>query len=297
MRIHLIAQDPLFESGLQSGIVNGGTAWFHHLCEAFKHHGHDAVMVDYEAPIGEADLYIIQSEWYAHASHPSEFAQARKRGAKVVVVLGHFIGGNYFPPEQIEADLFVTTWQGPLVKDFEERTGKKLHYWPHASGDDRGGVEFSGEIVFSGNTYALRDESVLNGIEVTQLKGIHPALLPAFYRGARICLNFHGAFQKGLVSRDPSAIAHLPGFALNERTFQVVGAGGFMLCEEHPILHQIFEENEVATFSDAADLRKKIDHFLAHPAEAQRIMMAGRRKIYEKHRYGHRVEQLLKWLE
>lgn len=297
MRIHLIAQDPLFESGLQSGIVNGGTAWFHHLCEAFKLKGHDAVMIDYEAPIGEADLYIIQSEWYAHSSHPAEFTQARARGAKVVVVLGHFIGGNYFPPEQIEADLFVTTWKGPLVEDFETRTGKKLHYWPHAFGTDLGGVEKQGEIVFSGNTYALRSEDILKNLPITFVKGIHPARLPAVYRGASICLNFHGAFQKGLVSHDPSAIARLPGFALNERTFQVVGAGGFMLCEEHPILHQVFEEDEVCTFSDAADLRAKITHFLEFPEDAKMFVVKGRQRIFAEHTYGHRVDQLLELLE
>lgn len=281
---------------MKSGLVNGATAWFHHLCEAFNRKGHTAVMVDYEAPIGEADVYIIQSEWYAHANHVEEFQAARRRGAKLVVVLGHFIAGNYFPPEHIEADLFVTTWKGEVVKDFETRTGKKLHYWPHAFGDDRGGVEFSGEIVFSGNTYALRDEGILDGIEVTLLKGIHPALLPAFYRGAQICLNFHGAFQMGVVSSDPSAIAHLPGYALNERTFQVIGAGGFLLCQEHPLLKNYFAEDEVATFTDKADLKQKIEHFLAHPQEVRGYVIRGRRKVYEYHRYAHRVEQLLSWL-
>jgi hypothetical protein len=301
MRITLIAQDHLFKSGLESGLINGGTAWLFHVAAALYRHNnfeHSVQMIDYEAPIGEADLYIIQSEWYAHASHIEEFRRARDRGAKVVVILGHFIGGNYFPPEQIEADVFVSTWLGPVVEDFEARTGKVVHYWPHAYGEDSGNTIMSGTspIVFAGNTFPLRDESVLKDLEVTYLKGIHPSDLPGYYRGASICLNFHGAFQDGVVSDHPSAIAHLPGYALNERTFQVMGSGGFLLCQVHSLLAKTFDLGNIATFTDAADLRKKIDYYLARPEERQEMAERGRAMILAEHTYAHRVIDLLSWI-
>jgi hypothetical protein len=293
MKIAILCHDHDFKLGLESGVINGGTATMHDYCEAFKKLGHEAEMVEYSGNIPDTDIYFVQSEWYS--AQIDFFKKQRQKGKKLIVWLGHWIGGAnypYYDPKLIEADLFITTWKGEVVKKYEQETGKRVHYVPHAFGEDRGGTK-QANIVFAGNTYALRAERILDGITIDRIAGIHPAEMPAYYRGAKICLNFHAPCQDGEISTHPSSLAQESGQALNDRTFKTSGSGGFQLCQEHSLLREIFPNNEIVTFTDNKDLKEKIAYWLPREQERKEMAEKAQKVILGKHTYLIRAKEIL----
>jgi spore maturation protein CgeB len=88
------------------------------------------------------------------------------------------------------------------------------------------------------------------------------------------------------------------GDYLNPRTFELAGAGAFQLVDERSALASAFEPGkELETFRDLEECRRKIRHFLAHPAQREEIAAAGRRRALAEHTYVHRMGEALRVLE
>lgn len=67
------------------------------------------------------------------------------------------------------------------------------------------------------------------------------------------------------------------GDQITARTFEIPGAGGFMLHERTEEAEQYFQDGKNCVFfDDAQDLADKISHYLAHDADRARIAAAGR---------------------
>lgn len=99
------------------------------------------------------------------------------------------------------------------------------------------------------------------------------------FRSARIVLN----------NLNPAEI-----WGTNVRTFEICGAGGFQITDARPGLSQLFEVGrELVTFDDVADLRTKIEHYLANEDERRQIAVAGQRRALSEHTYAHRLPLLL----
>lgn len=294
MKFILPCFDSTFTLGRQSGQINGGTAWLTHLKHTLEDMGHQAELVENGTPIPEADVCIIQSEWYAIPGQKERLQELRQQGMKLVVILGHFIGGVYFNPKDIEADLFISTWKGPVVDNFKER----VHYFPHAycTVCDKPGELYRGDIIWVGNNYPLRSEDWFEGLDINKVSGILPNEIGQIYRAAKVCPNIHGAFQKNEVSTHPSTLADQPGNALNERIFQVSGSGGFQIADDNPQIRDFFDETELVCAKDAADFKEKIHYFMDKPEERQAYIERIQKKILEKHTYHHRINDLLEWL-
>ena len=82
--------------------------------------------------------------------------------------------------------------------------------------------------------------------------------------------------------------------AVNQRTFDVPAAGGFLLADAQPELSRYLEPGqEVATFASADELRDKAAYYTAHPAARAAIATAGRRRVLAEHTYVHRMQTLL----
>lgn len=108
------------------------------------------------------------------------------------------------------------------------------------------------------------------------------------YRCSRISLNFA---DSGL---------QLSGFGLarrrqiKARTFEVPGAGGFLLSEGSEYLAQHFRiGEEMITYRDDDDLTEKIRYFLNHPDERDAIARAGHRRVRNEHLYEARFAPIL----
>lgn len=102
---------------------------------------------------------------------------------------------------------------------------------------------------------------------------------PALYRASKINLNI--------------TKAHSPK-AINQRLFDVPGAGGFVLTDFREDLRLLFDEDEVAYYQDKEDLIEKVRFYLSHPGQRERIARQARKRVLARHTYEVRMENLIK---
>lgn len=86
-----------------------------------------------------------------------------------------------------------------------------------------------------------------------------------------------------------------PGYWSN-RMYEIMGRGGFMITpyieglqtEFTPGVHYVYFERK-----NYPELKRKIDYYLAHPQEREKIAQAGFKEVKEKHKYSDRVRELI----
>jgi spore maturation protein CgeB len=82
---------------------------------------------------------------------------------------------------------------------------------------------------------------------------------------------------------------------VNKRTFELGGMGAFQLTDNRPALNEYFEVGkEVVTFDGRADLKEKVQYYLARPDERQRIAQAAAERAHRDHTFEKRLEVLLR---
>lgn len=125
-------------------------------------------------------------------------------------------------------------------------------YWWEFGGDGRVLADFPGlKNGFQGST---------SGLEMYQI-----------YYDADICLNDYVDTANGI------------GF--NQRMFEVMGAGGFLLTRMAPNFAEHFPPGIFATYEDEEDCLRQIDYYLSRPEERAKIAQKGQEFIVEKYNY------------
>lgn len=80
------------------------------------------------------------------------------------------------------------------------------------------------------------------------------------------------------------------------RTFEVPGAGGFLLTEAAPGLERWFvPRQEIAVWNDIDDLESQIRYYLSHPGERDDMARKAHERTLREHRYELRMRDLLAW--
>ena len=104
--------------------------------------------------------------------------------------------------------------------------------------------------------------------------------------GSRINLNLHSsAVSTGV---DPNCDA------VNPRVFEIAACGGFQLCDPCKGLAELLDfDTELPTYSSLRELREKIDHFLADPAERAAFAERARNRVLRDHTYENRAGQMI----
>ena len=78
------------------------------------------------------------------------------------------------------------------------------------------------------------------------------------------------------------------------RVFDVLACGGFVLPEHSEALAESFELGvELDSWSDPRELRRKVEHYLAHPDEARAMAERGRHAVIARHTVDFRVGTML----
>jgi spore maturation protein CgeB len=89
-----------------------------------------------------------------------------------------------------------------------------------------------------------------------------------------------------------------PGFEdqTTTRTYEISACGGFMLHERSAELLTLFaENNEMACFETTEELATKIEYYLAHAEERNKIARAGYRRCVPAYSYDNRMGEVLAW--
>lgn len=81
---------------------------------------------------------------------------------------------------------------------------------------------------------------------------------------------------------------------LNYRTFETLGAKTFLLTNKVPNIHKIFKDGEHCVMYDTIDeMITKIDYYLEHMDEANKIAESGYNHVKANHTYVQRAKMLL----
>ena len=108
--------------------------------------------------------------------------------------------------------------------------------------------------------------------------------IPAIMRDSVISLNFSAGYV--------SDAGH--DRQLKARTFEVPGAGGFLLSDPAPGLAEAYAiRQEIDVFHDLPELAEKIRYYLANPAIRDRIAQAGFQRTRTTHTYDQRLSAIL----
>lgn len=108
------------------------------------------------------------------------------------------------------------------------------------------------------------------------------------YRLSRVSLNFADSGLQLL------GISLARSRQVKARTFEVPGAGGFLLTEESQSLAQYFSiGTEMITYHDDDEIAEKIRYFLNHPDERDVIARAGHQRVRRDHVYEARFAPIL----
>lgn len=79
----------------------------------------------------------------------------------------------------------------------------------------------------------------------------------------------------------------------NFRNFESLGEHTFQLSEFKPAIREIFDENEVATYTCLEDLKSKIDYYLSKPKLCLEMVKRARQKVLSEHLYSHRMKRIV----
>ena len=80
------------------------------------------------------------------------------------------------------------------------------------------------------------------------------------------------------------------GSGIPLRVFDIMGCGGFLLTNYQADMLELFEpDKDFVYYTDYEDLRAKVEYYLTHDAERERIARNGYEKVRENHAYKHRL--------
>lgn len=100
------------------------------------------------------------------------------------------------------------------------------------------------------------------------------------YSASRVCPNLHGGMYQ------------VNGISV--RSFEVACCGRLPFCEPQEDLKRFFKiGEEVVTFNGPEDLAAKVDYYLSHPSEMERMAERARQRALSEHTYLHRMKELL----
>lgn len=78
------------------------------------------------------------------------------------------------------------------------------------------------------------------------------------------------------------------------RVFDIMGVGGFVLCNEQEECHELFKvDKELVTFSDFDEMKEKTMYYLAHEEKRIRIGIAGYERVRGSYTYPIAIQKLL----
>ncbi|MBD2197806.1 MULTISPECIES: CgeB family protein [Calothrix] len=201
------------------------------------------------------------------------------------IQVSRFIGGAYHA--------MTTTYPDVVNKYHQDRIQNVLlSQWAASSDSFNEPLSFKlcqYPVSFVGRAFGSRNKRIAqlqkSGIEVASFgygwsSGSIPAEeIPRIMRESVISLNFANSIGENQIKA---------------RTFEVPGAGGFLLTEYAPGLEKYYNlGKEIEIFHNIPELIEKINYYLAHAEERDAIAWAGFERTKREHNYEIRMKEVL----
>ena len=85
--------------------------------------------------------------------------------------------------------------------------------------------------------------------------------------------------------------------SVNCRLFEAAGCGAFQIADHKPVLPELFEpEREIVTFRTRAELKEKVDYYLARPEVRREIADRAYARAHREHTYERRIKKIFEVL-
>jgi spore maturation protein CgeB len=215
-------------------------------------------------------------------------------------------------------DYWFVIQQGPCHEALRQAGARDVVYLPMAadpvvhrpmdlSAEER--AEFGSDLSFVGAGYANRrtllprlispewtfklwgneweGADALKGVLQRDGSRIDTETCMKVFNASRINLNLHSWSGSSL---DPD------GDFVNPRTFELAACGAFQLVDHRTLLSDLFNDDEVASFTTVNGLPELIGRWLHDPDARTAAALAARRRVLAEHTYVHRMKDLLSHL-
>lgn len=106
---------------------------------------------------------------------------------------------------------------------------------------------------------------------------IKPEEVNEKYSRTKICLNMHHLQTK---------------YGANMRVYECLAAGCFQLVDSNPYIEENFSDGLV-TYTNKQDMYEKLDYYLAHDSEREKIAQKGYECVTENHLFANRLDIIL----
>ena len=211
-------------------------------------------------------------------------------------------------------DVFAVIQKEPFFEQLAEIGVQSPLYLPLAAHPpfhrplELSGVEqrkYGSDVSFMGAGYpnrrlAFREMAGLDfKIWGTEWEGDHVLEPYVQLKGARVtseeCVKIFNATKVNLNLHSSVQVEELVGKGdfINPRTFEVAACGAFQLVDERSLMPEAFAPDELATFTNIAELKEMVSHFLVNPEERRAVAQKGRKRVLADHTYTARMHTLL----
>lgn len=128
--------------------------------------------------------------------------------------------------------------------------------------------------------------SVYTESDITPLKGV------LFCQSAESRQEMPKIFHYSKINLNPTAKGIRSG--ISQRVWDVLGAGGFLLCNPQPEVLEVFKAGaQLEVYRSLEELTEKTEYYLTHPEERKKIAQGGLYMVEKYHTYEKRVAKLL----
>lgn len=268
------------------------------------------------------DLVLVMNGLHVFPpDHEEQILAIRGLGIHTAV---WFVDDPYFTDDTVRiARCYdeVFTHELECVALYRRMGCEHVHYLPLAANPQmfrpiRASAEYHYDVCFIGNAFWNRVElfdqmaSYLQDKKVFIAGGfwdrlekydqlsrfIHSGWIPAeetvsYYNGSKIVINLHRPTTAGSDNRNG---INSPGGSINPRTYEIGGCGTLQITDVRGDLAAHYEPGyDIETFTDAAELQRKIDYYLSHDRERLHIAWRSLWTTRLKHTFHERIGRLL----
>ena len=213
----------------------------------------------------------------------------------------HFFVKDTYVLSELEKAGFVNCHY--LPQGCSPRYHKKVKASGLSSADRK---RYSADISIIGSIYPHR-QKILENLEGYDLKIWGKGIWPEVDRTSWILKKHQHEIVNGLEKSRVIACSKInlnthnhqnDIFGTNSRTSEICICGGFQIVGYKKDIEKMYRiGKELVTFKTGIELKEKVDYYLKHPKERERIAQAGYRRAFKEHTYYSRVKEILKILK